>query len=212
MTAQNANVTLSAHSKQTPTASNVGFNSLAEQLTPTILRQPLWLALVGALLSPVKSIGNRFTVFKAQKVQRMSYNGQVRLLENIINRLMLGYYNVDDPVIYLDEPEPIEDFMISPSGAWVEQDSIHYDPSGKQDWDTQNQDPSEPPEDYSIFKDRTGADLGCVFEVHLTQRLSPSASPNSARTLYQSHGGILALQQVVDTYKLAGKRYVVIQD
>lgn len=193
-------------------AESARLDLLAEQLTPTFMRQPLWLALVRALFAPLKSVCVRYTAFKRLKVQRMSYNGQVRLLENIINRLMLGYYNPNDPVIYLAEPDPIEDFMISPSGAWIKQDSIHFNLSGKEDWDDENDDPLEAPEEYGILHDRSDSDPGYGFEVHLTQRLAPASPANSAKTLYQSHGGLAALKEVVETYKLAGKRYVVIQD
>ena len=192
--------------------SDVSFDTLANQLTPTALRRPVWTALTQALLKPIRTIGADYNTFRLLKRQRMSYNGQVRLLENIINRLMVGDYDMADPVIYLDEPEPIEEFIISPNGHWQEQDSIHYDPDGKTDWDTQNHDPVEPPEDFSILHDHTSRTESLGFEVHLTYTLHPDAPTSIAKTRYTDNGGLAALKAIVDTYKLAGKRYVIIQD
>ena len=67
----------------------VNFDMLAVQLTPVILRKPTWQALMRVLMTPFKRIGNQYLHFKGRTIQRMSYNGQVRLLENIVNRMIV---------------------------------------------------------------------------------------------------------------------------
>ena len=193
-------------------SNSVNFDSLAEQFTPCALRKPVWLALIKTLIKPIKTINSAYLMFKSKKIQRMSYNGQVRLLENIINRLMIESYNPEDPVIYIDEPDTVNGFLISPDGVWQLQNSIHYDLDGKQYWDYQQHDPEEPPEDYSILYDGAASAQGYGFEVHLTAQLAPSAPSSQNKTKYYANGGDTALRNIVDTYKLAGKRYVVIQD
>lgn len=192
--------------------SDVNFNTLAAQLTPTALRKPVWTALIQALLKPIRTIGADYNTFRRLKRRRMDYNGQVRLLENVINLLMIGDYDMDDPAIYLDEPTPIEEFLISPNGNWQMQNSIHHDQNGKDYWDMGQHDPVEPPEDYSILFDHTSRTACLGFEVHLTPPLDEGAPLSEAKTRYYANGGLVALKDVVDTYKLAGKRYVVIQD
>lgn len=194
------------------TSTNMNYDTLAEQLTPTAIRKPVLLAFIKALLAPIKGINTHFNSFVANKRQRMSYNGQVRLLENIINRLMIGSYDADSPVIYLSEPEIVKEFYISPDGSWDLQNSIHYDDAGKQDWDTQNNDPVEPPEDYSMVFDQSKGALSFGFEVHLTELLGTEARDNQAKRAFNNNGGLDALKDVVDIYKLAGKQYTVIQD
>lgn len=193
-------------------SSSADFDTLAVQLTPTALRKPVWLALVKALLAPIKGVHADYDAFRRLKRRRLSYNGQVRLLENIINQLMIGDYDMDNPVIYLDEPTPIEEFIISPNGSWQAQNSIHYDCDGKIEWNNQNHDPEEPPEDYSILYDSTSRLENLGFEVHLTPQLDEDAPSSEAKTKYYANGGLVSLKDIVDTYKLAGKRYVVIQD
>ena len=192
--------------------SDVNFNTLANQLTPIALRRPVWTALMQALLKPIRTIGADYNTFRRLKRRRMDYNGQVRLLENIINRLMIEDYDMDDPVIYLDEPTPIEEFLISPNGNWVMQNSIFYDSDGEQGWDQQNQDLREHPETYSILYGQASRIASLGFEVHLTPPLDEDAPSSEVKTKFYDNGGIAALRAIVDTYKLAGKRYVVIQD
>lgn len=196
--------------------SDVNFNTLATQLTPIALRKPVWTALIQVLLKPIRTIGTDYNTFRRLKRRRMDYNGQVRLLENIINQLMIGDYDMDDPVIYLDEPEPIEEFVISPNGNWIMQNSIFYDsdPAMMQNWDYYNPEQclQEHPENYSILYDHASHIDSLGFEVHLTPPLDEDAPSSEAKTKYYANGGLVALKDIVDTYKLAGKRYVVIQD
>ena len=193
-------------------ANSVNFDSLAEQFTPCALRRPVWLELIKTLIKPVKTINSAYLMFKSKKIQRMSYNGQVRLLENIINRLMLGEYDPDMPYIYLDEPEKVNDFLVSPDGRWQLQNSIHYDLNKKQYWDYQWPDPEEPPEDYSILYDKAAIALGIGFEVHIGFDFGPQAHEPEIAQAFIEKGGDAALRSIVDTYKLAGKKYVVIYD
>lgn len=197
-------------------SSSADFDTMATQLTPMALRKPVWLALIKAILSPVKSVHADYDTFRRLKRRRLSYNGQVRLLENIINQLMIGSYNMDAPVIYLDEPEPIEEFLISPNGNWMMQNSIFYDsdPVMMQHWDEYNPEQllQDHPEYYCILYDHTSHVASLGFEVHLTPPLDEDAPSSEVKTKYYTNGGLVALKDIVDAYKLAGKRYVVIQD
>lgn len=193
-------------------SNSVSFDILAERLTPFALRRPVWLAFIRTLLTPINTINASYMLFKSKKIQRMSYNGQVRLLENIINRLMLGEYDPDMPYIYLDEPEKVNDFLVSPDGRWQLQNSIHYDLDGKQYWDYQQHDPEEPPEDYSILYDKAASAQGIGFEIHIAFDFGPQAHEPEIAQAFIENGGDAALRSIVDTYKLAGKKYVVIYD
>ena len=116
------------------------------------------------------------------------------------------------PVIYLIDQSPTEEFLVSPDGNWEMQGCIHYDTDAKEVWDTANSDPIESPETYSILHDRTCRADTIGFEVHLTPPLDPDAPTSTMKTRYYNNGGEAALKEIVDTYKIAGKHYVVIQD
>ena len=71
---------------------------IADQLTPMALRKGVWRALTQALLSPVATLAADGRSFIVDKRRRMEHNGQVRLLERICNILMLGEYDISDPL------------------------------------------------------------------------------------------------------------------
>lgn len=185
---------------------------LADQLTPVALRTSAWRALMQAILKPVDGLATDYSIFRTAKRQRLEHNGQVRLLERICNILMTGSYNMNAPLIYLGEPDPVDEFLISPDGRWEPQSAIHYDRDGKDEWDALNPDPAEAPEQYSILHDRSGHVAGLGFTVHVSTALAPDAPDNYWKTRYYSRGGETALAAIVDTYKLAGKRYTIVRD
>lgn len=186
---------------------------LARQLTPMALRDGVIGHLFKEMLSPVHDLAVDLRNFRVDKRFRLKYNGQVRLLENVVNCIMVGTYTIANPVIYLDETTPVEEFLLSPDGNWERQGNIHYDADSKEAWDAIHDDPPETPEAYGILHDHTSRPATLGFEVHLTPVLAPDAPDHYFKTrFYDINGGIPALRQVVDAYKLAGKRYVVIQD
>lgn len=192
----------------------VSFDYLADQLTPMALRRPRWQALMQALMQPFASLGTDHYRFVAAMRQRMTYNGQVRLLEHIANLLMVGGYDMNDPLIRIGEPQPVPEFLIAPDGTWIQplQNRIHYDQDGKDIWDL-NPFTDDFPEQYSILHDRSSHAEGLGFEVHITWPLNPAhPDPVWQNTVFHAGGGETALRRVVDTYKLAGKRYTVIWD
>lgn len=191
---------------------SAAMHHLSDQLTPMVLRKTVWRALVQVILRPVEALSTDYSTFRAAKRQRMEHNGQVRLLERICNILMVSSYSPNSPLIYLDEPEPIYDFIISPDGQWELQSSIHYDQYGKIDWNTQNHDPEEEPEQYSILHDRSGHSAGLGFIVHISTALGPDAPNSYWKTRFYTRGGETALRSIVDTYKLAGKQYTIVWD
>lgn len=191
---------------------DVQMHHLADQLTPTALRNSVWRALIQAILAPVTTLCADYRTFRAAKRKRLKHNGQVRLLERICNDLMVGSYNMNAPLIYLDEPEPVNEFLISPNGQWELQNSIHYDQNGKDEWDERNSDPLEASERYSILHDRSGHVAGLGFIVHVSATLSPDAPSTTPKSRYYTRGGEITLRSIVDTYKLAGKRYTIVRD
>lgn len=190
----------------------VQMHHLADQLTPMALRTSVWRALMQAILKPVESLVTDYRAFRATKRQRLKHNGQVRLLERICNVLMVGSYNMNAPLIYLDEPEPVNEFLVSPDVRWELQSSIHYNQDGKDEWDERNPDPTEAPERYSILHDRSGHVLGLGFIVHVSVALAPDAPDSNAKLNYNQRGGEVTLASIIDTYKLAGKRYTIVRD
>ena len=188
----------------------VNFSVLARQLTPTVLRRPVWNALMGALMAPFRKLNADYAAFRAAKRMRMTHNGQVRLLERIANTLMVGGYNPAEPVIHIGESLPAEEFLIAPDGGWSLQTGIYYDRRGKDHWDYYNR--AEAPEQFSVLYDG-GSRVGSLgFEVHLAPALSSLAPRNAQRDMYLNNGGEAALRDIIDTYKLAGKQYSLIQD
>ena len=68
-------------------------------------------------------------------------------------------------------------------------------------------------EQYSILHDRSSHAEGLGFEVHITWPLNPDhPDPAWQNLTFHARGGETALRRIVDTYKLAGKRYTVIWD
>lgn len=188
----------------------VNFNTLAAQLTPIAMRKPVWNALMRALMTPFRRIGTDQAAFQALKRLRMAHNGQVRLLERVANLLMLGGYDPNNPFIRLDEPVPMEEFLVSPDGGWALQGSIHYDRRAKDHWDYYNR--NEVPEEFGILYDGNVHSASLGFEVHLAPCLSTMAPRNTTRDAFLRNGGLPALADIIDTYKLAGKQYHIIQD
>lgn len=196
------------------TNEQVQFLHLADQLTPMALRKPRWQALMQALMQPFATLGQDYYSFVALMRQRMTFNGQVRLLEHICNLLMISGYNMADPLIRIGEPQPVPEFLIAPDGTWIDplQNSIHYDQDGKDAWDA-NPSADDLPEQYSILHDRSSHAEGLGFEVHITWPLNPDhPDPAWQNLTFHARGGETALRRIVDTYKLAGKRYTVIWD
>ena len=192
----------------------VQFHHLADQLTPMALRKPRWQALMDTLMRPFASLGSDHYRFVAAMRQRMDFNGQVRLLEHICNLLMVGGYNMDDPLIRIGEPQPVPEFLIAPDGTWIAplQSRIHYDQAGKDAWDA-NPSTDDLPEQYSILHDRSSHAESLGFEVHITWPLNPDhPNPVWQNAVFHDRGGEIALRRIVDTYKLAGKRYTIIWD
>lgn len=211
MSSQNQNHD-QAQALHTVHADTLSLDTLALQLTPCALRKPLWKALTPALLTPLKDIAADIASFVFSKRFRMDHNGQVRLLERVANLLMLGTYDKDAPAIRLDEADPVEEFLIAPDIRWSEQGTLHYDLRAKALWDYLSPGPDEPAEAYTILADATASTPSLGFEVHLAPALAPDAAPGSLKAAFLRNGGLTSLCDIIDTYKLAGKRYTVIQD
>jgi hypothetical protein len=188
----------------------VNFDTLAAQLTPIAMRKPVWNALMRVFMTPFRRIGTDQAAFQALKRLRMAHNGQVRLLEHVANLLMIGSYDPVDPVIRLDEPVSVEEFLIAPNGDWALQNSIHYNRTAKDHWEYYNR--AEASELFGVLYDADDHVGGLGFEVHLAPCLSETAPRNTTRDIFIRNGGKPALRDIIDTYKLAGKQYTLIQD
>lgn len=189
---------------------NVNFHTLARQLTPTALRCSVWNALMGALMAPFRRINADHAAFLTSKRTRMTHNGQTRLLECVANLLMTRDYDTNNPVIRISESEPIEEFLIAPGGGWATQGIVHFDQTAKDHWDYHNR--PEAPELYGILYDGNTRSGSLGFEVRMATCLSETAPYNKTRESFLRNGGRPALADIIDTYKLAGKQYALIQD
>lgn len=72
----------------------------AEDMLPPILRRPLLLALLRAILKPLTSLMARFTALREQSRKRLAVTGQtISLVETLRER-----YRLPEGVIYITEP------------------------------------------------------------------------------------------------------------
>lgn len=65
---------------------------LIQMLMPSILQKPRHLAWLKALLAPLMEIHEEFKIFRVEFNRRLRYNGQVIVLENLLNNL----FDIDD--------------------------------------------------------------------------------------------------------------------
>lgn len=189
---------------------NVNFDRLAAQLTPTALRLPVWNALMRAVMAPFRRLGADHAAFRASKRLRMAHNGQTRLLERVANLLTVDGYDPAAPAIRIDEPDPVGDFLIAPDGEWTQQGGVHLDRTAADHWAYLNG--PETPENTGVLHDGGDRAGSLGFVVRLAPRLSGNAPHNVTREAFRRNGGEPALRGVIDTYKLAGSRYTVVQD
>ena len=72
----------------------------AEEMLPPILRRPLLLALLRAILKPLTSLMARFSTLREQSRKRLAVTGQtISLVETLRER-----YRLPEGVIYITEP------------------------------------------------------------------------------------------------------------
>lgn len=182
---------------------DIDFRRLTIMMLPFALRQPRMMAFVYQLTAPVRSVYARFMAFRTEKEYRMAHNGQVCLLEKVLNEKLCGSY---DPDVALITVEDVTEFahMLAPYDTEIaeHQDYIPYSNLGISTVDESNA------MLYDMGSERSG---NAMFEVHLDSVLAPG-SAGAARTAYTANGGEPMLRKLLEVYKLAGKRYEIIQD
>jgi hypothetical protein len=76
----------------------IDFDTLARHLTPPVIAKGSHLEWLRALLSPLTTLNGIFTDYRAELIKRLRYNGQVIILENLLNDL----FDDTDRLIYID--------------------------------------------------------------------------------------------------------------
>lgn len=88
----------------------------AEDMLPPILRRPLLLALLRAILKPLTSLMARFTALREQSRKRLAVTGQtISLVETLRER-----YRLPEGVIYITEPSERQLYIYLPDEGRID--------------------------------------------------------------------------------------------
>ncbi|MDD4141599.1 MAG: hypothetical protein PHR20_02235 [Bacteroidales bacterium] len=159
--------------------------------------------LLACVLAPLSRLYAEFGTYRTHKLYRIAHNGQVVLLEKAINEYYFAIYDMEDPTIYIEDPTTISEVLIPYDGEISEfQTLITYDGNNLLASIVTLLTYSS--EDTSIN----------LFEVHLPVDFGPdnNATLSAPAILYNNAGGLPSLISLLETYKLAGKRYNIIYD
>ena len=86
------------------------FKKLLVWLTPHYLRKRRWVILTRAVAWPVMQVYNDFLIFMAAKLYRLQHNGQVCLLEKVLN----DAFDVLDKRIFITDFDGLERLFFWP--------------------------------------------------------------------------------------------------
>lgn len=88
----------------------------AEEMLPPILRRPLLLALLRAILKPLTSLMARFSTLREQARKRLAVTGQtISLVETLRER-----YRLPEGVIYITEPSERQLYIYLPDEGRID--------------------------------------------------------------------------------------------
>lgn len=65
---------------------NIDYKKLVVLLTPTFLRQPIWLSLMRVLIQPMAYLHDKFLSKRTDHLYNLAHNGQVCYLKDALNR------------------------------------------------------------------------------------------------------------------------------
>ena len=180
---------------------HIDYKRLSMLVLPISLRKPVVMALVNHFIAPMKYIYSQFLTFKEEKEYRMSHNGQVCLLEKILNEKLLGL--TDSYLIHIYDAKEFMNMEIPFYKDIPEhQRYICYDSESIGDITDENS---------LLYDNSISVSPNMIFEVRLDSSLAKNAG-TIQRMRYENNGGDRMLVQLLDTYKLAGKQYQIIYE
>ena len=184
---------------------DIDYMRLAALLLPMQIRKPRLMAMACHLTAPLRNIHSGFLEFRSEKEYRMAHNGQVCLLEKVLNEKLCGSYVREEALIKIADINEISDMLLPYDNKISEhQKHIWYDVTDMGD--------EEITSDNSILYDASGAvSANIVFEVRLDPKLAPGSDTEESR-VYEERGGTAMLRRLLEIYKLAGKQYTIIQE
>ena len=92
---------------------NVNFSKLAVLLTPIFWRKAIFMNFIYCFIEPIKVIHNEFKVFRKNSIYKIVHNGQVMILEKVLNdafdntlrRIYITDSLIKDPLYIYSTPE-----------------------------------------------------------------------------------------------------------
>lgn len=183
---------------------DMDYRRLAILLLPAAARKPRLMALLYHLTAPLRDIYSRFLDFRSDREYRLMHNGQVCLLEKVLNEKMCGSYIQEEALIRIADVNEIPDLML-PYDNGISEHQIYI-------WhDVADMGAGDITGDNGILYDTSCAvSANITFEVRLDAKLAPGSDTDEAR-IYEGNGGEAMLRRLLDIYKLAGKQYIIIQ-
>lgn len=152
-------------------------------LTPPFLRKIKHVSWIYSLLKPVEEFAIRFRIFRENSIYRVTHNGQVFSLENVLN----DQYDNDDRRIFIADS--------------VDIDASYVYPEADDKPVIINSETSD--EILYIYSEASVRAAEYDFIVNVPSDLRPSSTTDEENLIIQMSG-------LIDTYKLASKRYEII--
>lgn len=182
---------------------DLDYRRLTILLLPGVMRKPYLMSLVYHLTAPLRHIYSRFLEYKSEKEYRMSHNGQVCLLEKVLNERLCGSYNPENALIRITDIDEIQDMMLPYDNEIMEhQTYIWHDAADFDDEEITHH-------NGALYDTSSAVSANIFFEVRLDAKLSSDSVESQT---YEHNGGVAMLRKLLDIYKLAGKQYTIIQE
>lgn len=151
-------------------------------LTPPFLRKAKHVGWIYSLLKPMEEFSVIFKIFREQSIYRVTHNGQVYSLENVLN----DSYDNEQRRIYIADS--------------VDIDASYVFPEADDKPVIINSETSD--EILYIYSEQLVRAAEFDFIVNIPSELRPSSASDESNLIIQISG-------LIDTYKLASKRYEI---
>lgn len=159
---------------------NIDFKIFAKMFTAILLQRPKLLAIVGALLSPVKALHYAFLQFRQEAIYKVSHNASVGLLEKMLN----DKFDPAQRRIYINNVQRQDDLRVY---TFPQQREINVSTSPK----------------VGIRSGTTFNAENPDFKVYLPEDIQPIGT-------VEQEGLVIRIKAQLDYYKLFAKKYTLI--
>lgn len=88
---------------------NIDFDTNATNLLPTVLRMPKMVSFLNSLVLPIKNLYAQWFYFRSDNLNKISYNGQVFLLQKLLND---SFDIIGRRIVIVDATDANADFVI----------------------------------------------------------------------------------------------------